>query len=447
MDRMEHEPTAPMPVISGLSLYQRLCHSHARQITTGLGQILSLTNGGIQLMAAMGTRGRLRILLGSGPGVSTTCAMLGEAHRRAERGADVVVAYAPARGRTSAGLPVGLELMPPVNVPFRGTVVKELDLSAMLARRPEVALLEGFAHANPPGSRHATRWQDAEELLQGGIDVVSTVDVRELDSLRDVVEKITGRPPAQTVPDAFVRAADEIEIVDAAPDTLRDRMAHGDIYPAERAEGAPADWFDIGNLSALRELALLWLAATLADGRRRSGRPLSCVPHDRERMVVALAGGPDGESLIRRAARLAARSGADLLAVHVARPGGPARSGLGAPTAQAQLVRSLGGSYHELIDDNIPAALLTFAQAENATQLVLGATRRSWRTALSPRTTTASRVLRGATGIDVHIASCAPTATNNPLTTPMTNSAEEGAKDPAERTRRVPFSRARLRGT
>jgi two-component system sensor histidine kinase KdpD len=413
LDRMEHEPIAPMLVISGLARYQRLCRPHARQITTGVGQILSLTNGGEQLMTAMGTRGRLRILLGSGPGVSTTCAMFGEAHRRAERGTDVVVAYAPAQGRPPAALLAGLELMPPANVPFRGTIVKELDLSAVLARKPEVALLEGFAHANPPGSRHATRWQDAEELLQGGIDVVSTVDVRELDSLRDVVEKITGRPPAQTVPDTFVRAADEVEIVDAAPETLRDRMAHGDTYPAEQAEGALADWFDMGTLSALRELALLWLAATLTDDRRRhrAGRPLSCVPHDRERMVVALAGGRDGERLIRRAARLAARSGADLLAVHVARPAGPAGRGLGAPATQAQLVRSLGGSYHELSDDNIPAALLTFARAENATQLVLGATRRSWRTALSPRTTIASRVLRGATGIDVHIATCAPTAT------------------------------------
>jgi two-component system sensor histidine kinase KdpD len=319
----------------------------------------------------------------------------------------------------------------------------------VLARRPVVALLEGFAHANPPGSRHATRWQDVEELLRRGIDVVSTVDVRELDSLRDVVEKITGRPPAQTVPDAFVRAADEIEIVDVAPETLRGRMAQGDMHPAEQAEGALADWFDIGNLSALRELALLWLAATLADDRRRyqPGRPLACVPHDRERMVVALAGGPDGESLIRRAARLAARSGADLLAVHVARPGGPAGPGLGAPATQAQLVRSLGGSYHELSDDNIPGALLTFAQAENATQLVLGATRRSWRTALSPRTTITSRVLRGAAGIDVHIAPCAPTATNDRPTTPIPESPEESGKDPAERVRRVPFSRVRLRGT
>ena len=264
MDRMEHEPTAPMPVISGLSLYQRLCHPHAHHSTTGVGQILSLTNGGEQRMAAMGTRGRLRILLGSGPGVSTTCAMLREAHRRAECGTDVIVAYAPAQGRPAAAVLADLELMPPANAPFSGTMVKELDLSAVLARRPEVALLDGFAHANPPGSRHPTRWQDAEELLQGGIDVVSTVDVRELDSLRDVVEKITGRRPAQTVPDALVRAADEVEIVDAAPETRRDRMARGDSYPAEPAEGALGDWFDIGNLYALRELALLWLAAALA---------------------------------------------------------------------------------------------------------------------------------------------------------------------------------------
>jgi two-component system sensor histidine kinase KdpD len=179
-------------------------------------------------------------------------------------------------------------------------------------------------------------------------------------------------------------------------------MAHGDIYPAEQAEAALAGWFRIGNLSALRELALLWLAATLAEDRRRQrpSGPLSGAPQARERVVVALTDSQDGERLIRRAARLAARSAGDLLAVHVARPGG---TGDAALTTQPQLVRSVGGSYHQLSDDDIPAALLTFARAENATQLVLGATRRSWRSALLPRTAIQSRVLRGSPGIDVHI--------------------------------------------
>jgi two-component system, OmpR family, sensor histidine kinase KdpD len=363
--------------------------------------------------AGPAARGRLRIYLGYAPGAGTTCAMLNEAHRLAERSIDVVVGYARVHGRPrTAALLTGLEVIPRAKAPFRGTMAEELDLDAVLARRPEVVLLDGFAYRNAPGSRHAWRWQDAEELRQAGIDVISTVEVRQLDSLRDVVEKITGSPHGHTVPDAFVRAADEVEIVDTAPETLRDRMARGDIYPAEQAEAALAGWFRIGHLTALREMALLWLAATLAGNRHRPGGSLPCAPQARERVVVALAGSPDGERLIRRAARLAA-SGGDLLAVHVAPPGGPPGADR---AAQRQLVRSAGGTYHQLTDDDIPAALLIFARAENATQLVLSTTRRSWRSALLPRATIQSRVLRGATGIDVHFVACTQTATSRPPT-------------------------------
>lgn len=301
--------------------------------------------------AGPATRGRLRIFLGCAPGAGTTSAMLREAHVRASRGTDVVVAYANAHGRPgTAALLAGLDVMPCVKARFRGTMAEEPDIDAVLVRRPEVALLDGFAHRNAPGSRHPARWQAAEELLQAGIDVVSTVEVRQLDSLRDVVERITGGPPGHTVPDAFVRAADEVEIVDIAPETLCDRMARGDIYPAEQAEAALAGWFRIGNVSALRELALLWLAAALAGDRHQRGghRP------ERERVVVALTGGPDGEVLIRRAARLAARSGGDLLAVHVPRPGTPTGAGQAELITQRQLVRLAGGTYHELRDDDIP---------------------------------------------------------------------------------------------
>jgi two-component system sensor histidine kinase KdpD len=384
--------------------------------------------------AGAATRGHLRIYLGSAPDAGTTFAMLSEAHRRAERGTDVVVAYVNTHGRPcTAALVEGLEVIPRARVPFRGAMAEELDLDAVLARRPEVALLDEFAHANVPGSRHATRWQDAGELLRAGIDVVSTVDVRHLDSLRDVVEKITGGPPCQTVPDAFVRAADEVQIVDTAPETLRARMAHGDIYPAVQAQAALADWFRIGNLSALRELALLWLAAMLAENRHRDrpSGPLPGGPPARERVVVALPGGPDDQTLIRRAARIAARTAGDLLAVHVARPAGPADTGRAALTAQRRLVSSVGGTYHQLSDDDIPAALLTFAQAENATQLVLGATRRSWRSALLPRTAVRSQVLRAATGIDVHIVTCTQILRDISPTAPARESRQDSAEDGA----------------
>ena len=355
--------------------------------------------------------GRLRIFLGYAPGAGTTCAMLSEGHRRAERSTDVVVASARAHGRAhTAGLLAGLEVISPVTIPHEGTAVAEVDLGAVLARRPAVALVDDLAHHNPPGARHATRWQDVEDLLQAGIHVISTVSVQHLESLADVVEKITGVPPAETVPDPVVAAAGEVELVDVTPETLRDRMARGYIYRAEQAEGALGGAFHIGVLAALRELALRWVAATLASG------PLSDQPggqdldsgHVRERVVAAIGGGPEGEVLIRRAARIAARSGGDLLAVHAAPAGGPAAAARAALAAQRRLTEAIGGTYHQLANDDIPAALLTFARAQNATQLVLGTTRHPRLAPLRPRTSISSRVIRRGSGIDVHIVTCTP---------------------------------------
>jgi two-component system sensor histidine kinase KdpD len=350
------------------------------------------------------TRGRLLVYLGFASGAGTTCALLSEGHRRAERGADVVVASVQTHGRPgTARLLRGLEIMPPAKVASRGMVAEEMDVAAVLARRPQVALVDELAHRNAPGPGHATRWRDAMELLAAGIDVVSTVSIGHLDSLTDVVEKITGVRPQETVPDPVVRAADEIELVDLAPEALRDRIARGRVHPPEQAEAALDGGFRIGPLSALRELALLWLAATVARNARRyrPGSPVHDSKQARERIVVALAGGPEGQTLIRRAARIATRSGGDLLAVHIIRPGGPA--GAAALAAQRQLTESIGGTYHQLTDRDIPAALLTFAHAENATQLVLGARHRSWLSALRPRTRITSRVIHGSSGTDVHI--------------------------------------------
>jgi two-component system sensor histidine kinase KdpD len=356
-------------------------------------------------------RGRLRIYLGYAPGVGTTCAMLREGRRRAERGTDVVVAHAETRGRPyTAGLLESLEVIPAAEVPCRDTTVHEMDLRAVLARRPQIALVDDFAHSNVPGLRHAKRWQDVEGLLAAGIDVISTVGIEHLDSLSDVVEKITAVWPRQTVPDQVVRTACEIELVDAAPEALRERMARGHIYPAERAAAALDGWFQAGNLSVLRELALLWLSVTLTSGPRWH-RPVGGFPgnlHARERVVAALSGGPEGGALIRRAARIAARSGGDLLAVHAAGPGGAAGARRAALAAQRLLTESLGGTYHQLTDKDIPAALLMFAHAENATQLVLGATRRSRLSALLPWPADTQRVIRRAGGIDVHIVTCTP---------------------------------------
>ncbi|MCK9929771.1 sensor histidine kinase KdpD [Frankia sp. Mgl5] len=326
------------------------------------------------------TRGTLRIYLGAAPGVGKTYAALDEAHRRSERGTDVVIGFVETHGRPRTAVMLdGLEIVPRQILEYRGGSFTEMDLDAVLARRPEVAFVDELAHTNVPGSRHAKRWHDVQDLLAAGIDVISTVNVQHLESLNDVVETITGVPQRETVPDDVVRRADQVELVDMAPEALRRRMAHGNVYGPEKVDAALANYFRVGNLTALRELALLWLAGKVDDqlDRYRADHGIGGTWETRERVVVALTGGPEGDTLIRRASRIAARSkGADLLAVHVARSDGLTGADPAALTRQRALVESLGGSYHQVIGDNVPTALLDFARAENTTQLVLGASRR-----------------------------------------------------------------------
>jgi two-component system, OmpR family, sensor histidine kinase KdpD len=211
-----------------------------------------------------GGRGQLRIYLGYAPGAGTTCALLSEGRRRAERGTDVVVAHVETHGRPGpCALLAGLEAVAPAGVPYRGTIAEEMDIGAVLARRPQLALVDELAHTNVPGGRHATRRHDVEDLLAAGIEVISTVSIGHLASLADVVEKITGAAPGPAVPDLVVRAAHEVELVDLAPQALRERMARGHIYPPRQAEAALSGWFQIANLS------LLWLAAKLASDPQR----------------------------------------------------------------------------------------------------------------------------------------------------------------------------------
>ncbi len=346
------------------------------------------------------TRGRLKIYFGAAPGVGKTYAMLDEASRRLERGTDLVAGFVEPHGRARTGaLLEGIEA-----VPRRPDA--EMDLDAVLARAPQVALVDELAHTNAPGSRNEKRWQDVEELLGAGIDVVSTLDVGHLESLRDVVERLTGTRQAETVPDAVVRRADQIELVDMAPESLRRRAAHGNVFPPEHIGAALSDRFRVGTLTALRELALLWMADRVDDALAsyRDERGVTG-----ERVVVALTGGPEGDTLIRRAARIAARAGhGDLVAVHVARSTRNARgAGLadGSPEALARqraLVEGLGGSYHQVTGEDVPTALTEFAEAVHATQLVLGSSRRSrWQYVSGPGV---GATVAGSSGdVDVHI--------------------------------------------
>src|SRR5512133_1405765 len=367
----------------------------------------SLPGGG-----AMGA-GQLRVYFGAAPGVGKTYKMLEEGHRRLERGTDVVVGFVETHGRKhTEELIEGFEVVPRAKVTYRGTTLEEMDLAAVLARRPQVALVDELAHTNAPGSPNEKRWQDIEELLDAGITVITTVNVQHLESLNDVVYEITGVRQRETVPDAVVRQAQQIELVDMTPEALRRRLAHGNVYAPEKVDAALGNYFRVGNLTALRELALLWVAGKVDEqlDEYRADHNIGSHWETRERVVVALTGGHEGETLIRRAARIAARTkGADLLAVHVARSDGLTGGDPAHLARQRVLVEDLGGSYHQVVGTDIPDALLAFARGVNATQLVLGASRRGrWAQLFSPGVGVTTTSESGS--IDVHLVTHEATA-------------------------------------
>jgi two-component system sensor histidine kinase KdpD len=352
-------------------------------------------------------RGRLRVLLGAAPGVGKTYTMLEEGRRLRDEGRDVVVAFVETHGRAAtAAMVEGLEVVPRRGESHRGLALEEMDLDAVLARRPEIALVDELAHTNAPGSRHPKRWQDVEELLAAGIDVVSTVNAQHIESLGDVVLEITGAPQRETIPDAVLRSADQIEVIDLAPQALRDRLAGGLVYPAERIDAALSNYFRLGNLTALRELALLWLADEVDQALKkyRAEHGIQGTWEARERVVVALTGGPEGETLLRRGARIAARSsGGELIAVHVTNPDGLRPRHPDAIAAQRALVERLGGTFHQVVGEDVPRALVDFAKAADATQLVIGVSRRSRLAAAFTGPGIGATVIRESGDIDVHM--------------------------------------------
>ncbi|APZ34167.1 histidine kinase [Microbacterium aurum] len=355
----------------------------------------------------MPKRGQLRVLLGAAPGVGKTFTMLEEGRRLLGNGKDVVVGIVETHGRAAtAAMTAGIPAVPRTRIEHRGVALEEMDLQAVLDRRPGIALVDELAHTNAPGSKNDKRWQDVEELLTAGIDVISTLNIQHIESLNDVVEQITGVPQRETVPDSFLRGAEQIEVVDLAPQALRDRLSGGFVYPAERIDAALSNYFRLGNLTALRELALIWLADEVDQALKgyRKDHGIDSTWEARERVVVALTGGPEGETLLRRGARIAARSaGGELIAVHITSQDG-LRSGNPATLAeQRALVEKLNGTYHQVIGEDIPTALVEFARSVNATQLVLGASRRGRVTAAFTGPGIGATVVRESGDIDVHM--------------------------------------------
>jgi two-component system sensor histidine kinase KdpD len=319
-------------------------------------------------------RGRLRVYLGMAPGVGKTYRMLEEAHRRAGRGTDVVVAFVEPHGRPStAALQAGLEILPRQRIEYRGIVVEEMDAEAVLRRNPTVALVDELAHTNAPGSPSEKRWQDVERIRDAGIHVVTTLNVQHLESVADAVETITGAPVRERLPDEILALADEIELVDMSPHALRQRMRHGNIYPPERAQVALDRFFTEANLTALRDLALRFTA------RRVEGQlagfvtngSLGVMPRTSDRVLVLVDGSAGGPAAVRRAADLAGLLHADLVAAVPERSANTTSEEDRATREVADHAADLGAEVVRVEGDDLAAAVAGLARARGATHVVI----------------------------------------------------------------------------
>jgi two-component system sensor histidine kinase KdpD len=343
--------------------------------------------------------GIVRVYLGAANGVGTTFAMLLEGHRLAAGGEEVVIGVVDTHGRPATiRAAEGLE---PLSSP--GTT--ELDLDTIIKRRPQWVLIDEFAHTNPSGSSHSFRWQDIDAITASGVNVITTVTVQHLESLTDVVRSITGVDQDEVLPDWVLRKAAQIELVDLSPERLRERLAAGEICDARAVDAKLAHYFRIGNVTALRELALLWLAdevdTALRDYQQTHG--IRETWEARERVVVALPGGPEGETLIRRGARIATRSGRGILyAVHASAPGGASKTDRHNLAAQTELLSSLGGTFHQISSRQPALALVEFARSVNATQLVIGDTPHGRLYTLLRGPGIGHAIIRASGDIDVH---------------------------------------------
>ncbi len=325
--------------------------------------------------------------LGAAAGVGTTYAMLDEAVRRRGRGTDVMIGCVRTHGRS-------VILARLAQLGAESATSDELDVAAVLAARPGVVLVDELAHRNPASSAREHRWQDVDVLLDAGIDVITTITVQQIDSLADPVRDIVGRVPDELVPDEFLVRTDQIEIVDISPEAIRRRIAHGNVFGPDDLRPEDADLFNTRAFAELRSLMMFWMADRLAAG-----------PDDprgaREKVVVAVTDSPNADAVLRRAARLAQRSRAPMVGVHVqpdTNVDDPRRA------SRRERVEQLGGTYHQLVGADVAGTLLAFAETERATQLVLGTTgrRRRWPPA---RPAVVDEVIRRATSVDVHVVS------------------------------------------
>ncbi len=361
----------------------------------------------VQAEAAQSRRGKLKIFFGSAPGVGKTYAMLEAARKEAKTGADVIVGYVEphARPETQA-LVLGLDVLPRKSVEYHGRQLVEFDLEAALARAPELLVVDELAHTNAPGSTHPKRWQDVEDLLAAGINVYTTLNVQHLESVNDVVAQITGITVRETVPDSIFDAADEVELVDLAPDDLMERLKEGRVYIPGQAERALANFFKKGNLIALRELALRRMAERVnaqVQRWREDNRIVETWP-TAERLLVCVGPGPHSMRMVRATRRMAARMAAPWLAVHVETPGtiqlrDQDRQSL---EENMRLAEELGAEAVTLAGNNAVEEVLRYARQRNVSRVIVGRPRQPrWKELISG--SFVYELSRRATDVDVHV--------------------------------------------
>lgn len=328
-------------------------------------------------------RGRLKVYLGSSAGVGKTFAMLREGQRLRKQGVDVAIGLAETHGRADTAEQVGdLEVVPPREIEYRGVTLREMDVDAILARRPTVCLVDELAHTNAPGSRNAKRFQEVEELLRAGIHVITTVNVQHMESLYDQVERITGVKVKERVPDSVLAEADQIVNVDVTAEDLLDRMRAGKVYPPERAERALENFFTSANLTRLGELALTEMAY-LIDRRHRRDEADRAPASATERVMVGLSSrSPNAPALLRRAARLADRLNAPWYAVYIQTPAEDLTR-IDAPTQRVlgknlELAQQLGGITLTFRGRDVASTIAAFAREYGIKVVVMGKTRLPW---------------------------------------------------------------------
>jgi len=332
-------------------------------------------------------RGKLKIYIGSAAGVGKTYRMLTEAHGLKRRGVDVVVGLVETHGRAeTAALLEGLEIVPRLRIEYRGVTLEEMDVAAVIARRPTVVLVDELAHTNVPGARHRKRWEDVLSIIDAGISAICAVNVQHLESLNDVIQETLGLTVRETVPDWVIAQADQVVNIDLSAEDLRERLAEGKIYGREKVPAALENFFTAENLTTLRELALREVANSVDRVReeivrREEGRPAP--PRTANRIMVAMSSDPPRTaSLLRRASRIAGRLNSDWYCVYVQTPG--ERPDRIDSTVQRRLVdniqraQSMGAAVVKLEDADVPNALRRFAREQGISLLILGATRRPW---------------------------------------------------------------------